>query len=150
MTYLSPNFQLAEFTRSAEHPEIDNSPPPSAIEMLKQLCVEILEPLRVYTGPIRISSGYRCPALNAAVGGQPTSEHLSGCAADIEAVDPTFTPSLIISFLVDSGLSFDQLIDETGSSGERWTHVSIARPGMGDRKQTLVIKDGVTTQFAII
>ena len=83
---LSEHFDLNEFTRSAtaDRLHIDNSIPEEFIPNLKNLCQQVLEPLREHFGiPVIISSGYRCPALNRAVGGVPNSQHLKGEAADI-------------------------------------------------------------------
>ena len=70
---LSKHFSLSEFISSntAERLGIDNVPKDKAvIENLRNLCLEILQPLRDYVGaPVHINSGYRCPELNDAVGG---------------------------------------------------------------------------------
>mgnify|MGYP002622357445 CR=1 FL=1 len=83
---LSEHFWLHEFTDSytARMLCLKNEPPPEAVECLRNLCLQVLEPLRLWAGiPVQISSGYRCPALNRAVGGAPHSWHLTGCAADL-------------------------------------------------------------------
>ena len=83
---LSPHFRLGEFTRSitAERLGISNEPGYEQLLAMKHLCREVLEPLRRYHGaPIRITSGYRSPALNDAVGGVGCSQHLLGEAADL-------------------------------------------------------------------
>ena len=89
---LSEHFDLSEFTRSAtaDRLHIDNSLNPSdptgqsIINNLKNLFQQVLEPLREHFGiPIVVSSGYRCPALNQAIGGVSNSQHLTGEATDI-------------------------------------------------------------------
>lgn len=83
---LTAHFQLEEFTRSATAIRcgIDNTPNEEQIANLKALCEEVLEPLRQHIGkPVVISSGYRCPKLNAAVGGVSNSQHMKGEAADL-------------------------------------------------------------------
>ena len=89
---LSEHFMLSEFTRSstAERLGICNELDPfypthkDIIANLKRLCEEILEPLRAFAGqPIIIGSGFRCPALNKAVGGVKNSQHMTGEACDI-------------------------------------------------------------------
>ena len=87
-TYLSQHFRLSEFTRSATASArgIDNTPSASAIDNLRRLCQEVLEPLRRHLDrPVVISSGYRCKKLNQLVGGVRTSQHMTGEAADIAA-----------------------------------------------------------------
>jgi len=122
---LSENFRLYEFLRSdtAAARGIDNSPSP-AIEAALAALAERMETVRAALGGHRIdiSSGYRCPLLNAAVGSKPTSDHPRGLAADFTA--PTFgTPAEICHRLVASDLRFKQLILE-GPGKARWVHVS--------------------------
>lgn len=63
---------------------IDNTPPPQAVAALHDLIGHLLDPLReAWGGPVVVNSGYRSPALNAAVGGAPRSRHMYGEAADI-------------------------------------------------------------------
>lgn len=81
----------------------------------------ILDPLREkYGKPINISSGFRCQALNTAVGGASTSQHLKGEAADIDA-GSRLANQHIARLIVEMGLPFDQLIDENNYA---WVHVS--------------------------
>ena len=83
---LSAHFTLQELTRSAtaERLNIQNAFTADVVDNLQRLCTEVLEPLRAHLGhPITINSGYRCPALNKAVGGVQNSFHLTGRAADI-------------------------------------------------------------------
>ena len=89
---LSKNFALEEFIRSrtAERMGIDNVPKDEeVINNLRNLCLEILQPLRDYVGaPVHINSGYRCKALNEAVGGVKNSQHCLGEACDIRIASP--------------------------------------------------------------
>lgn len=84
--FLSPHFRLSEVVHSvtASLRSIDNSISPSFILNAAVLADSVLEPLRAQLKrPLVPSSWYRCPELNAAVGGVPTSFHLSARAADI-------------------------------------------------------------------
>lgn len=113
---LSPNFTLAEFTRSATatRKNIDNTPSPAVIENLKALCTNVLEPLRAKVGkPVRVTSGYRSSKLNKLVGGSRNSQHIFGLAADIY-VDGMTTEELF-QFIIDNEIPFDQLIQEFDS-----------------------------------
>jgi zinc D-Ala-D-Ala carboxypeptidase len=100
------------------------NPPEGVIDNLKLLCVNILEPLRKYIGrPIVISSGYRCAEVNKRVGGQPTSQHLKGQAADIHALG--MTNADLFWAVKEVGLPFSQEIWEFGTKVEpAWVHVS--------------------------
>jgi hypothetical protein len=122
--YLSSHFTLEEMTLSqaAERLGLDNTPTPEALAALKKTCLG-LEAVRMRLGgaPVVISSGYRSPEVNAAVGGAKTSQHLKGEAADFTA--PQFgSPRAICDALADSDVPFDQLILEYG----RWVHISFA------------------------
>lgn len=90
MTQLSKHFSLEELTRSATaiRYNIENTPDAQAIENLRHLCQQTLEPLRCRFGVLRITSGFRSEALNHKIGGHPHSQHLIGCAADIQALHP--------------------------------------------------------------
>lgn len=135
---LSPHFKLVEFTRSAtaQARHIDNTPNEEQIKNLKFLCDNVLEPLREQFGPIIIGSGFRCLALNTAVGGVKNSQHKTGEACDIHL------PSIEVGkkyfeFLKKLPI-FDQLIWERNNphSNHYWIHVSIKRSGT-NRKQVI-------------
>jgi hypothetical protein len=124
---LSDHFSYAELTRSttAVRKGISNSPTKEHAANLVQLCNEVLEPLRkLYGRPIRLSSGYRSPALNKAVGGSASSHHCYGMAVDIDQGNPAETMK-IFNLLKAYG-TFTQLIYEFGNleDGPDWVHVS--------------------------
>ena len=124
--WLSEHFKLAEFERSdvARQLQIDNRVPAELIPSLRTLCREVLEPLRQHVGkPIRINSGYRCPALNGSeqVQGQANSQHLKGEVADIH-LDSVAEGRDWFKWLMDN-TNVDQLIWERKGS-TCWIHVS--------------------------
>lgn len=109
----------AEMLRSstAEKLNIKNVPnDPIVIENLEHTIEQLDELRRLYANPIFITSGYRCPALNKAVGGKPNSQHVKGQAADIK-----WDPELL-QFIIDK-FHYDQLIEET-SKRTKWIHIS--------------------------
>ena len=131
---LSKNFSLEELTFSitANNHGINNTPSAEAKAALKRLAVEVLQPIRDAWGqPIVVTSGYRCPKLNAAVGGVKGSQHLLGQAADIKATNPADNGKLFacIKRLVQAKkINVGQLIWEYGSkTNPRWVHVSLPR-----------------------
>lgn len=147
MTRLSPHFTLDEltFSQHAERHGWDNKPGAPELRNLKALAA-MLEDVRRVLGhvPIFISSGYRNPQVNAAIGGADTSQHIQGAAADFTA--PGFgPPSVIVDTLAwDSDIPFDQLILEYG----KWVHISVApKPRRMvlqiDRQGTQTIQQGV-------
>jgi uncharacterized protein YcbK (DUF882 family) len=88
---LSEHFKLEELCKTKTG--IENVPNEAQVENLKRLC-RWLEQLRrrwnnLYgegDDPIIINSGFRSPAVNKAVGGVSTSNHLTGCAVDIRCI----------------------------------------------------------------
>ena len=63
---------------------IDNTPTPEIKQHLQELITKLLNNIReAWGGPVIVTSGYRCPALNEKVGGVKTSAHLNGYAADL-------------------------------------------------------------------
>lgn len=124
---LSEHFQLGEFTES-KHPEVYNIPSHTAIANLKRLC-EWLEVLRERAGcPIIINSGYRSPQLNRKVGGEPTSNHLTGCAADIRTngmEQAIVYGAILITYAKESHQEFDELLIERNRYGAVWLHFAV-------------------------
>lgn len=117
---LSPHFTLEEmtFSQTAARREIDNTPPTLELGALRMLCLEVLEPIRMhFDRPVRVSSGYRSPALNAAIGGAASSQHCRGEAADITVPGVS---NIDLAQWIMRNLRYDQLIYEFG----RWVHVS--------------------------
>lgn len=131
-------FAVSEFVRSetADKKGIDNRLPKDLLPNVQALVNNVLDPLReAYGKPIIITSGYRCDALNKAVGGVPTSEHRLGMAADIVGTPNTKAENKRLFNLIQSlDLPFNQLIDEKNFS---WVHVSY-REG-DNRKQVLAL-----------
>lgn len=100
---------------------IDNTPTAEVRQNLTALVDNILDPLRRAWGrPLAVNSGYRCAALNRAVGGATSSQHLTGHAADITTGNPTDNRRLF-QLVQSLGLPFDQLIDESNFT---WIHIS--------------------------
>jgi len=124
---LSANFQLSELVKSqtAERKGIPNNPSPAHIDNLKNLCINVLQPIRSHFDcPVIVSSGYRSAELCIAIGSKPTSQHAEGKAADIEVVS---VDNKELAQWIKDNLEFDQLILEFYRSGEpdsSWVHVS--------------------------
>ena len=144
----SAHFSLVELTHTA-HRDLDNTPGPEVVKSLVVLAHDFLEPLRAEFGPLYVSSGYRSPAVNAAVRGAPRSAHLHGCAADLIPLRAGSTVAEMVRWLRDrSGLAFDQAIDERGQ-GAPWLHLGMAPPWLrAPRRECLVMRDGLFSQFS--
>ena len=116
-------FTFDELSRSetAKRQGIDNTPSSAAKSNIAALVDNILDPLREAWGkPIYVNSGYRCPALNKAVGGASSSQHLTGQAADITTGNKVDNAKLF-QLAIDLKLPFDQIINEQNFS---WLHIS--------------------------
>lgn len=144
MDDLTKNFSYSEFTESstAKARGIDNSLPNQAVRTaIKELAENILQPLRdAYGSGIRITSGYRCPALNKAVGGVATSAHLTGYAADLQPINGDIAgfTRFAVEWLKRTGTAFDQCITERNThTGAIWLHIGLKGPGGKQRKQFL-------------
>ena len=137
---LSKNFAYEEFIRSstAERMGIDNRPKTKeeekkVIENLRNLCLEVLQPLRDYVGaPVHINSGYRCKALNLAVGGVKNSQHSRGEAADIRIASPKQGREW--AAWIEDNCRFDQMLLERNKNGGVWLHVSCKRDEKANRQ----------------
>lgn len=142
---LTEHFTLDEMTHSdtATELKIDNTCPPYLIPRLT-VVAQGMEQVRELLGgvPLKITSGYRCPNLNKAVGSKPTSQHISACACDFK--HPTMTPHDVVAAIVASPIDYDQVIEE-GLKHKNWVHISFSDR---NRKQALVIDDSGTRGFA--
>lgn len=127
---LSAHFTLDELTRSqvAVRRGLDNQPAPLIVANLKRVA-QLLEEVRALVGrPLIVSSGYRSPAVNKAVGGATNSAHVLGLAADI--ICSGISSRTLAILIQDSGIGFDQLIWEG-----TWVHLGL-RDG-GPRREVL-------------
>jgi putative chitinase len=145
---LSEHFNLKEFTKSetAIRKRIDNTPNAQHAQNLKNVCDKILEPVRKHFGkPVRINSGYRGPALNAAVGGSSKSQHCNGEAVDFE-IDGLPNPEL--AKWVSENCDFDQIIlefyDPKEGPNSGWVHASYSAGKNRKQKLTAVTVGGKT------
>lgn len=122
---LSPHFTLLELCHT-NHRFIDNTPSPEQVERLRALAVQLLEPLRQRFGPLYASSGFRARKLNTAIGGAKRSAHLDGHAGDMIPLRAGVTIAEMIRWLRDeSGLVWDQAIDECNAKHESWLHIAL-------------------------
>lgn len=147
---LSEHFTLAELCKTKEKTKDGNIPSHVAIENLKRVC-GWLEKLRARVNPlptsprggevpIIINSGYRSEAVNKAVGGVATSNHLTGCAVDIRVLgmEQLLRYAVILLDISDeSGEDFDELLIERNSKGTYWLHFAV-RPDGNRRKIKLL------------
>ena len=144
---LSEHFTLGEMCKTSARTPDGNIPSHVHVENLKRLC-GWLEMLRSEwnkrygegNDPIIINSGYRSPEVNKAVGGVATSNHLSGCAADIRVsgIEQLIRYATILLDISDeSQEDFDELLIERSPKGTYWLHFAV-RPSGNRRKVRLI------------
>ena len=146
--HLSEHYTLGEVTKTSVKTADGNIPSHVAIENLKNLCENWLEDLRYSNNvlygdmdmPIIITSGYRSPEVNKAVGGSPTSNHLTGCAVDIRCVgiEQALRYACILLDIVDgTKRDYDELFIERSKQGRYWVHFAV-RPKENRRKTAFI------------
>ena len=149
--HLSEHITLGEVTKTSVKTADGNIPSHVAIENLKNLCENWLEDLRysfnaLYPtsrddNPIIITSGYRSPEVNRAVGGSPTSNHLTGCAVDIrcEGFEQALRYANILLDISDgTKQDYDELFIERNKQGRYWIHFAV-RPKDNRRKTAFIL-----------
>lgn len=139
----SPHFTLEEFLPPGM---TEANVPADVLANLTRLCADILEPVRAKFGlPVRVTSGWRPFAYNAAIGGAKGSDHVHGRAADIRVMDGNNKPwelnTLEAFDYIRIALAgkYGQLILEDhrvrlANPGKFWIHVAIPsakHPGDG-------------------
>ena len=155
---LTPHFTLAEMCKTSVN--LKNVPSEAQVANLKRLCgwleklrsryneryegpVDVFTPLALRRGvggeagqggeaPIVINSAFRSPAVNKAVGGAPTSNHLTGCAADIRVsgMEQALRYAVILLDISDeSREDYDELLIERNARGAIWLHFAVRASG---------------------
>ncbi|MFP4088720.1 MAG: D-Ala-D-Ala carboxypeptidase family metallohydrolase [Cyclobacteriaceae bacterium] len=135
---ITPHLSYAEVVRSqtATRLGIDNLPSSEHLENIRLTAEKLFEPLRALVSeergkstPLYISSFYRCPDLNRAIGGSAKSQHCLGQAIDLD-IDGWYDDfdNADLFYLIEEELEFDQLIWEFGDDFKpAWVHVSYSR-----------------------
>jgi hypothetical protein len=139
MTAISDHFTWEEATVTHQRDPatglaLPNRPSPEASAQLVHTFQEMERVRGLFHKPIIIHSAYRSPAVNAAVGGSGTSQHLWGEAVDF--IIPGLTPREVFKHIRRSGVLYDQLIEEAGS----WIHISFVHDGRTPRRQGLTMR----------
>ena len=144
---LSQHFTLGELCKTSAKTADGNIPSHVHIENLKRICGWLEELRRRWNNiygegddPIIINSGYRSEAVNKAVGGAPTSNHLTGCAVDIHVycIEQLVRYATILLDISDlNNEDFDELLLERSPRGTYWLHFAV-RPTGNRRKVRLI------------
>jgi hypothetical protein len=143
MENISKNISYNEATKSitAIRLGVDNTPNKEQLKNMKNVAKHIFQPLREWhKKPIGVASFFRCPIVNETIGVSVRSQHVSGCAIDIDAdiFDNGITNTDIFNYIKDN-LDWDQLIVEglNKDGTPQWIHVSYVSPKL-NRKQILM------------
>ena len=115
---ISKHISLREATHSAtaKRRGIENTPNEEQLDAMYKVAEFIFEPLRLYVGgAIKITSFFRSPKVNKAIGGVSSSQHCKGQAIDIDDVFDHKTNAEMFEYIREN-LDFDQLIWEFGDS----------------------------------
>lgn len=151
---ITEHISLNELLKSqtAMRRRIDNTPDDRILQNLMDAAINLWQPVRDILGvPMIVSSGYRSPTLNRAVGGSVTSAHSHGLAIDFSA--PKFGNTRTIAKklateLKARGIKFDQLILEFPDGASSWIHLGYKSPNGKQRGQLLTaVKRGGRTVY---
>ena len=141
---MGPFFKRSDFYRSdtATKLGIDNRPTPAAWAELERVAM-FAHCLRLAIGkPLIVSSGFRCPALNKAVGGVANSAHQFGLALDLQCpgMSNQALGEAAAALFRAAGMSWDQIIEEKNPSGASWLHVALPASGQYGREQIFSLR----------
>lgn len=151
------HFTMLEFTSSAtaRAKGLDNAPTAEHRTNIETMVSKLLDPLREAwaircaheqwgTPALNVTSGYRGPALNKAVGGSTTSAHCVGYAADLVPDNGRLAEFKAFCREYLAGKPFDQMIseDENAAGIPRWIHIGYKNQQGGQRRQLLSMVGG--------
>ena len=132
---LTEHFTLSEAVKSstARSLGLSNQPDDAELKAIIDTANRMEHVRALLKGPVLVSSWFRSPGVNAAVGGSSTSDHMSGRSVDFTC--PAYgTPYDVCKAIESSGIRFDQLIYETNARGSKWVHI-----GFGERMRGQVM-----------
>lgn len=142
---LSAHFTLSELSHTGQAAYAAQNAHEAELhqDVLRAVCDLLLEPIRAHFGPVTIHSGYRCPELNAAIGGAKSSQHMKGEAADFHVAGHSLEE--VWTWIRDSsGIQVGQCLLEGHGGAPTWIHISLGAPYRIASKcgQFIVVKDG--------
>ena len=121
------SWKEATGSATAKKLDIDNTPNEEQLNNMQTLAEDLFEPLRERADePILINSFFRCQKLNQAISGSATtSQHIKGCAIDLDATKMT---NCELFYIIKNEFEFDKLIWELGDDeNPAWIHVSYVK-----------------------
>ena len=149
---ISKHISLREATHSAtaKRRGIENTPNEEQLDAMYKVAEFIFEPLRLYVGgAIKITSFFRSPKVNKAIGGVSSSQHCKGQAIDIDDVFDHKTNAEMFEYIREN-LDFDQLIWEFGDSNNpAWLHVSYVSKAENRNRVLRAVKRNGRTKYEL-
>ena len=149
---ISKHISLREATHSAtaKRRGIENTPNEEQLDAMYKVAEFIFEPLRLYVGgAIKITSFFRSPKVNKAIGGVSSSQHCKGQAIDIDDVFDHKTNAEMFEYIREN-LDFDQLIWEFGDSNNpNWLHVSYVSKAENRNRVLRAVKRNGRTKYEL-
>ena len=149
---ISKHISLREATHSAtaKRRDIENTPNEEQLDAMYKVAEFIFEPLRLYVGgAIKITSFFRSPKVNKAIGGVSSSQHCKGQAIDIDDVFDHKTNAEMFEYIREN-LDFDQLIWEFGDSNNpNWLHVSYVSKAKNRNRVLRAVKRNGRTKYEL-
>ena len=153
MSNISKNITYKEaiYSNTAKRLGIKNEPNDEQLGNMLTIAEMIFQPLRSYVGgPIKITSFFRSPALNKAIGGAPSSQHCQGNAMDLDDVFGYKTNAEMFMYIKEN-LDFDQLIWEFGNDkNPSWIHVSYVDAQQNRNRCLQAYKKNGKTKYKVI
>ncbi len=150
-TRITKDYTLGEMlkTSHAKWQQGENNPPTQAILDNIVNTLENMQKIReALKAPCLISSGYRSPPVNAAVGGASSSDHMQGMACDFSA--PAYgTPADVVAAIVGMGIPFKQLILERPPNRKPWVHIAFSRSPSGNKGDLKVYNGKAYTPYSV-
>jgi zinc D-Ala-D-Ala carboxypeptidase len=141
---LSPHFTWGEMTRTGQSSlqEVNRQEAEKVKAAITALCKTLMEPIREKFGPLRINSCFRGPAVNSAVGGSKSSQHMVGEAADFVPLNDKIALMTVVDWVrKESGLKWGQLINEHPGNS-KWIHISLGDPWRKSNNMQVLDYDG--------
>lgn len=140
------SIEEAQHSDTASKFNIDNRIPEALLGNLHRMCSKLEEIRSLIGQPVMISSFYRCPELNAKVGGSKTSAHMDCRAVDFNC--KFHSAEMVFNKIKDSKIQVDQCIIEQDKRGNEWVHVAIEKEGENPRNEFLRgIKGDTSSKF---
>ena len=142
------SYKEATHSNTALRRNLDNTPNDEQLKCMEEVAENLFEPLREWVGgPIKVNSFFRGKAVNTAIGGSRTSQHMKGQAIDIDDTFGYKTNAEMYHYIKDN-LDFDQMIWEFGDDkNPNWVHISYVTHRPNRKKLTIAYKEGGKTKY---